>query len=252
MISSIVSKSDLMVISLFISLFSVIIAFLFYMLRHMQKTNTELISTMRDSYEKQIYMMNDKLTASIDRWQDVNHLLLSSQNNQNEYANCKNDYSKINEVYLSKFLKANGIKSNDLKTESKLVFVLTPFNNRFSNSFDVIKDVCMSVGLTCMRGDEEFMRSDILPHILRLMCKSSIVIANIEGRNPNVFYELGLAHAFDKKTLLISKTTEHLPIDIKSKRIVVYSNHKELKCQLKDELIKIAYDNSNNNSEQGA
>jgi hypothetical protein len=246
MISLIDSKSDIMIFSLFVSLFSLIIGILFYMLKHMQNTNKELISTMRDSYEKQIYLMNDKLTASIDRWQDVNHLLLSSQNKQNNYFG-------NNKVYLSKFLKANGIKEKDLQTDNKLVFVLTPFNNRFSKSFDVIQDVCMSVGLKCMRGDEEFLRSDILPHILKLMCKSGVVIANIEGRNPNVFYELGLAHAFDKKTLLVSKTTENLPIDIKSKRIVVYSSLNDLSCQLKDELLKIAFDNSNNNySEQDA
>lgn len=246
MSSIIGSNLDIVTLLLFISLSSFIICTLFYMLKHIQNTNKELISTIRDSYEKQIYMMNDKLTASIDRWQDVNHLLLSSQNIQNNYLGDNN-------VYLSKFLKANGIKEKDLKTDSKLVFVLTPFNNRFSNSFDVIKDVCVSVGLKCMRGDEEFLRSDILPHILKLMCKSGIVIANIEGRNPNVFYELGLAHAFDKKTLLVSKTTENLPIDIKSKRIVVYSNLNDLSCQLKDELLKIAFDNSNNNySEQDA
>lgn len=243
MISEILTKPDLLVVYLFVVLFSLIIGILLVILQHMQRTNKELIGTMRDSYEKQIYIMNDKLTASIDRWQDVNHLLLSSQNSQTESNSSKN-------VYLSKFLKANGIKENDLKQDPMLVFVLTPFNNRFSNSYEVIKDVCMNVGLKCMRGDEEFMRSDILPHILKLICKSSIVIANIEGRNPNVFYELGLAHAMDKKTLLIAKTTENLPIDIKSKRFVIYNNFNELKSCLKDELLKLAY--YNNNSEQDA
>lgn len=242
MISEIISK-DLLVVALFVSLFSLIITILLVILKHMQRTNKELIGTMRDSYEKQIYMMNDKLTASMDRWQDVNHLLISSQSE-------KLDSDISGKVYLSKFLKANGINEKDIKTDPKLVFVLTPFNNRFSRAYEVIQDVCMTVGLKCMRGDEDFLRSDILPHILKLICKAGIVIGNIEGRNPNVFYELGLAHAMDKKTLLISKTTENLPIDIKSKRIIVYPNHHTLRTSLKNELLKIAFENKNN-SEPG-
>jgi hypothetical protein len=92
-----------------------------------------------------------------------------------------------------------------------------------------------------MRGDEEFIRGDVLPHILKYICKAAVVIANIDGRNANVFYELGIAHAMDKSTLLVSKTVEDFPIDVQSKKIIIYKHLRELSSLLKDELLRLAY-----------
>jgi len=215
-------------------MFTVIIFFLMLILRNSQNQNRELISTMRDSYEKQLYMMNERLTASSDRWRDVNHLLVSSQKSQ-PFIDQKN------KIYFSSFLKANGLTPADIELDKEIVFVLTPFNNIFNEVYRTIQSTCMDIGLKCYRGDEQFLQGDILPHILKLICKSSIVIANIEGRNPNVFYELGIAHALNKNTLLVTKTIENLPIDIKAKRIIIYRNLKDLRAMLKDELLKLAY-----------
>jgi len=228
------STSDLLIIALLMMMFIFIIYFFMFFLKHMQRQNKELIGTMRDSYEKQIYIMNDRLTVSMDRWKDVNHLLLSSQAVQPAVDPTKR-------VNFSSFLKANGIHPEDIEPDPKLVFVLTPFNNRFDEVFETISQTCQGIGLNCYRGDEQFIQGDILQHILKLICKAAVVIANIEGRNSNVFYELGLAHAMDKSTLLISKTVEELPIDIKSKKIIVYKQRRELKEKLKDELLRIAF-----------
>ncbi|GFE61704.1 hypothetical protein [Geobacter sp. AOG2] len=233
---------DVFMLTLLALLFTFVVIVLTYLMKHMQRQNKELINTMRDSYEKQIYMINDNLTASMDRWRDVNHLLLSSQAVQPAV-----DPSQ--KVRFSSFLKANGVRSEEIDPDPNLVFVLTPFNNRFDNVFETIRNTCLDVGLKCYRGDEEFIQGDILQHILKVICKASIIIANIEGRNPNVFYELGLAHAMDKSTLLISKTVDALPIDIKSKKIIVYQESNDLKSKLKDELLKLAYIKKNNNKQ---
>ena len=233
-LENIFSQSSLFIVTLFLIMFTVIIFFLMLILRNSQNQNRELISTMRDSYEKQLYMMNERLTASSDRWRDVNHLLVSSQKSQ-PFIDQKN------KIYFSSFLKANGLTPADIELDKEIVFVLTPFNNIFNEVYRTIQSTCMDIGLKCYRGDEQFLQGDILPHILKLICKSSIVIANIEGRNPNVFYELGIAHALNKNTLLVTKTIENLPIDIKAKRIIIYRNLKDLRAMLKDELLKLAY-----------
>lgn len=238
------ANSDLTVIVIFLIMFSLIISLLMVILRQSQRHNKELIGTMRDSYEKQIYMMTDRLTASMDRWRDVNHLVIGSQATQPSFESSKS-------VRLSAFLKANGIQQDEIEPEHDLVFVLAPFNNRFEDVFDVIRNTCQRVGLRCMRGDEEFIQGDILPHILKLMCKAAIVIANIDGRNANVFYELGLAHAMDKSTLLVSKTVEDLPVDVKSKKIIVYKHLNELGSLLKDELLRLAFIKSKASSLSG-
>ena len=223
---------DFLIITFIPLLFAIIVYVLMFLLKNTQKQNKELINTMRDSFEKQIYAMNKQLELSMDRWEDVNHLLLSSQNAQPLTP-------QLNQVHFSQFLKANGIEPEEIEVDPKLVFVLSPFNNLFNDVFNEIRKTCLDVGFQCYRGDEEFLKSgDILRHLLKLLCKASIVIVNIEGRNPNVFYELGLAHAMDKNTILISKTIEAIPIDLKSKRFIIYQNLNELSLKLKDELLK--------------
>lgn len=53
------------------------------------------------------------------------------------------------------------------------------------------------------------------------MLSESLVVAVIDGRNPNVFYELGLAHAFGKTVVMISSGLEDIPFDIQSQRMVI-------------------------------
>ncbi len=241
MILSTFQQSDMIIITVFVTMFSMMIALLMIILWQTQRHNKELIGTMRDSYEKQIYLMNDKLTASMDRWKDVNHLVIGSQRKQVAATS-------PSPVHFSTFLKANGILREDIELEPDLVFILMPFNNRYDPVYKIIQEACQGVGLRCMRGDEEFIRGDILPHILKIMCKANVVIANIDGRNANVFYELGLAHAMDKNTLLVSKTVEDLPIDVKSKKIIVYQNLAKLGLLLKDELLRLAYTRKNDSA----
>jgi hypothetical protein len=52
--------------------------------------------------------------------------------------------------------------------------------------------------------------------------RSDVVAADISGHNPNVFYELGLAHALGKEVILISQATEKLPFDISTSRLLTY------------------------------
>ncbi|MBF0452522.1 MAG: hypothetical protein HQK75_17605 [Candidatus Magnetomorum sp.] len=198
--------------------------------------NRTIINEMRDSFEKTIYNLTERLVSTQDRWMDVNHLLLSSQQNK------AIDIDSEKRVYLNDFLKSNGINEADIKTDKKLVFFLTPFNKDFESTFEVIRKVCHQVDLKCLRGDEEFIKSDIFSHILKNIVRANIVIANIDGRNSNVFYELGLAHALDKNTILIAKTKDELPIDVKSKYMILYKNFKELETELKNQLLKIYSD----------
>ena len=51
-----------------------------------------------------------------------------------------------------------------------------------------------------------------------------IVIADITGRNANVFYELGMAHAFGKDVILLSQNEEYIPFDLNRFRHCIYSN----------------------------
>lgn len=183
----------------------------------------------RDSIEKRMYELNRKLVTNDERWQDVNHMFLNRKY-EKEFSG--------NTVVLNNFLRSNGVTKADLDVNKRMVFVLTPFNDEFAIDYSVIKETCSQVGLDCIRGDEKYFSTDIFAEMLKYIVKANIIIANINGRNSNVLYELGVAQALGKSVILLSKTPESLPIDIKSKRFLIYRNFSELQENLKLELIK--------------
>jgi hypothetical protein len=199
-----------------------------------QKANKAILESIRESLEQKMYTLNDRMVQNEERWRDVNHLLLSKKYLENE-----NLIKGNRNIYYSEFLKANGISENELNIDNRLVFVLTPFNDRFYNEFMTIRATCEDIGFKCFRGDEKEFKGDIFPEMLRYMAKARIIIANINGRNPNVLYELGVAQAMDKSVILVSKEPKDLPIDIQSQRFLIYSDSDSLRESLKVELKKM-------------
>jgi hypothetical protein len=191
------------------------------------------LELMRRSIESQMYGLNEKLLATEDRWRDVNHLLISSQSRQPDVV------ETAKQGLPSTFFSSAGISPEDLTIERDLIFVLTPFHPTYKKQFEVIASVCSGLGLKAMRGDEEFVSGDVFPHILRLIARARIVVANIDGRNPNVFYELGIAHAMGKPTILIAPTPEDVPFDVRTKRLVLFQSLDELREKLRDELARV-------------
>jgi hypothetical protein len=112
-----------------------------------------------------------------------------------------------------------------------------PFNSQYDQLYESIVSVCRRSGLNCVRGDEERSQGDILAHIVRLIVKARVVVAEITERNPNVYYELGLAHAMDKATILLARSVEDVPFDIQGLRIIVYQDIGDLKQHLSESLL---------------
>lgn len=205
--------------------------------RYDKENNKALLESIRYSLEKQMYGINDRLVLNEERWRDVNHLLL-----RKEYIENSSPISKDRKIYYTEFLKANGLSENDLTIDNRLIFILTPFHDIYAEDYSVIREVCTSAGFKCFRGDENYFKGDIFPEMLKLIVKSNLIIANVNGRNPNVLYELGIAQALDKAVILISREPEklQLPIDIKSKRFLIYNSYTELQERLRSELINIS------------
>jgi len=191
------------------------------------------LEMMRRSIETQMYGLNEKLVATEERWKDVNHLLISSQNRQADI------FEPSKQVVPSSFLMSAGLTPDDLEVENDLVFVLTPFHPIYKAQFVAVDRVCSDLGLHAMRGDEEYVTGDIFPHILRLIIRARIIVAIIDGRNPNVFYELGIAHALGKQVILVSPTPEDVPFDLRTKRLVLFDSLEELSEKMKDELARV-------------
>lgn len=222
-----------------VSLTTVVSIIAYFLNRNLKETrynneqNRIQLESIRANLEKQMYNINDRLILNEERWRDVNHLLLRDEYLTNEIS------IKDEKTHYTDFLRANGINENDLQVDSRLIFVLTPFHDEHIGDFHTIRDVCTDAGYKCVRGDESYFQGDIFSEMLKLIAKSGLIIANINGRNPNVFYELGVAQAMNKTVILVSRKPENLPIDIKSRRFLVYSNQEELRTLLRDIILNI-------------
>ena len=79
-------------------------------------------------------------------------------------------------------------------------------------------------GVTCLRGDADVLTVPLLEKIKDYIRNADIIIAHWSGRNPNVFYELGLAHALGKKVILITRDPiKEAPTDIRHFEFIPYS-----------------------------
>lgn len=115
-------------------------------------------------------------------------------------------------------------------------FVLMPFDEAFDDVYKVgIKPACQAAGAYCERVDEQIFNERILDRVYNQIAKADIVIADMTGRNANVFYEVGYAHALDKLTILLTHNADDIPFDLKHFPHIVYGAKISV---LRDELEK--------------
>jgi hypothetical protein len=120
------------------------------------------------------------------------------------------------------------------------VFVLMPFGPEFDDVYQLgIKAACQEAGTYCERLDEQIFHENMLERIYNQISKADILVADMSGRNPNVFYEVGYAHALGKRVILLTNSSEDIPFDLKQYQHIVYANIVGLKESLCDNVGKI-------------
>lgn len=108
------------------------------------------------------------------------------------------------------------------KQDKPKVFVITPFGEDFLALYEKLKETFSTDFLFTNAGDLD-NQQNILQDIVNGIHQADVIIADLTGLNPNVFYELGLAHAMNKKVIIITQDLGSLPFDIKSYRANAYS-----------------------------
>lgn len=109
--------------------------------------------------------------------------------------------------------------------ERGTVFVVMQFTDHYQEFYtDVIRPVADHFGLYAYHAGEVFGPGIILEDIVRGIVEAKIVIAEITPANPNVFYELGYAHALKKDVILLAERGKELPFDISGYRCLFYEN----------------------------
>lgn len=105
-------------------------------------------------------------------------------------------------------------------------FVLMPFGGWLDDYYEAIyKPAIENAGLEPHRADDLFRPSTIVNDIWSYTKRAKVLLADLSGKNPNVFYELGLAHALAKPAILVAESMDEIPFDLRALRIIVYDKN---------------------------
>jgi nucleoside 2-deoxyribosyltransferase len=125
------------------------------------------------------------------------------------------------------------------KTIKKLfVFVLIPRHSDFDAVYKTgIKSACFAVSADCERVDDQIFIEKKLDQFKKQIAKADIVISDMTGCNPDVFYETGYAHALKKQVILLAQNENDIPFDLKYYPHIIYNeNLLQLKAELEKRL----------------
>lgn len=157
----------------------------------------------------------------------------------------------VNSTQVGILVKSKGkVIINDFKTDYTRpeIFVVSQFGGDYDILYDeVIKPVCEELKYNPIRGDEVASCTLILNDIITSIRNSAIVIADITPDNPNVFYEVGYAHALNKPTILLCEKAirDKLPFDVSGFRTIFYDNSIGGKRKVEEKLKKYLQNISN-------
>src|SRR5258708_27373272 len=128
--------------------------------------------------------------------------------------------------------------SDDSMLPKPFIFVLMPFDPSCEDTYRFgIKGAAEAVGAYAERVDEQMYDEAILDRMFNQINKADVIVAGMTGRNPNVFYEVGYAHALGKLVLLLTQEASDIPFDLKHRPHIVYAKRIEtLKNELTDRL----------------
>ena len=100
-----------------------------------------------------------------------------------------------------------------------------PFDDDFELVYSRFIEPIFKSDFKVGRAKDIESQRNILQDILEGIETSDLIIADLTGLNANVFYELGLAHAFNRKVILLTQDIEEVPFDLMSYRLIEYSTH---------------------------
>jgi hypothetical protein len=207
----------------------------------------EFLMELYNNDEERFIEISKKILVDFVEWSEET---VNFSNVKDELLKLGYSFQEVEEIFnvvkkktldVTNKHKISELKDDNEQVVEKLCFVLMPFDEKFYPIYEKIKEVVEELGLICKRADEIFNTKPVIEDICHSIQKSRILIADLTGRNPNVFYELGFAHAKNKKVILITQDINDVPFDVKHYRCIVYkdtiSGADELSDGLKKTLI---------------
>lgn len=110
--------------------------------------------------------------------------------------------------------------------EEDLVAVMMPFAG-FNAVYEALKVAVTDAGLRCQRADDIWEDDAVMNDVVSLIWRARVVISDFSGRNPNVFYETGIAHTLGRDVIPITQAKADVPFDLDKLRYLSYLPNSE-------------------------
>jgi hypothetical protein len=163
-------------------------------------------------YELQVTLSGQELRVLVDEVPVIQHLLSQPLEGRQVGLIAAGNQS----ISFSNF---------SVKGDRPRAFVVMQFAEPYDTFYrEVIQSQAEAAGFDVLRIDEKVGPGVIFQDIQKEIEQAEVVIAEITPANPNVFYELGYAHALGKPTILLAQRNAALPFDIRSFRVVFYND----------------------------
>lgn len=102
-------------------------------------------------------------------------------------------------------------------------FVMMPFGDWFDRYYkEIYVPAVKEAGFEPVRSDELFATGSVMEQIWEQVQKATVLLADVTGKNANVFYELGLSHAAYKPVVLTAGSIDDVPFDLRHLRVIIY------------------------------
>ena len=90
--------------------------------------------------------------------------------------------------------------------------------------------------MRCLRADDIWREHAIMDEVVKLIAEARVVVADVTGRNANVFYELGIAHSLNKDVVMVTQANDDIPFDVRHLRYLHYYPNGEGLADLQNRL----------------
>lgn len=148
----------------------------------------------------------------------------------------RDDSFALGQVGLRTFRTRARFDNVVIRRDVPTCFLIMPFATELDFVHRVIADVVGSFGIRCIRADEVYLSRPVMEDVKQMIAGADLVICDFTGRNPNVYYEAGLADAWRKDWIVLSQTSEDMTFDVRHIRSIRYSNTMGADIRLRDEL----------------
>jgi hypothetical protein len=102
-------------------------------------------------------------------------------------------------------------------------FVMMPFGEWMDRYYrEIFIPAIREAGMEPVRADELFSTGSVIEQIWEQISRAKVLLADLTGKNANVFYELGLAHAANKPVVFTTGSLEDVPFDLRHLRVAIY------------------------------